>query len=228
MSKKYDIFTPEQQKAYNGLSTEKQKYIDYRAQGYNKKTAYELAGFRGKNTAQASNVFERRNPEMCALLDVILNNQQYELFNSGEENKIDETINALAKQQDVENVLSTIDGSSGEKAKQIKFYRDIINGKIKTKKTTTQYDADGNIVSRKVEEISDVTAKMNARKELDRILGVNKVIDLGSLSYGDITVNIVNASKADELEDSRNNPTLVMEKDESTKEYKVEGKNEQK
>ena len=98
----------------------------------------------------------------------------------------------------------------------------------KSKRKRQQLNADGNVVSRKVEEISDVSAKMNARKELDRILGVNKVIDLGSLSYGDITVNIVNASKADELEDSRNNPTLVMEKDESTKEYKVEGKDEQK
>ena len=51
-------------------------------------------------------------------------------------------------------MLSTIDGSSGEKAKQIKFYRDTINGKIKTKKTTPQYDADGNVVSRMSKEIT--------------------------------------------------------------------------
>ena len=57
--------------------------------------------------------------------------------------------------------------------------------------------------------MSDVETKMKARKELDRILGLNQMPDLGSLQMGDITINIVDASKREEIEDSRN--TVVLE-----------------
>jgi hypothetical protein len=59
-----------------------------------------------------------------------------------------------------------------------------------------------------VEEVSDVDVKMRARKELDRILGLNQLPDLDKLQVGDITINIVDASKRDELEDNRNSIEL--------------------
>ena len=49
---------------------------------------------------------------------------------------------------------------------------------------------------------------MKARKELDRILGLNQLPDLDKLQVGDITINIVDASKKEELADSRNNVVL--------------------
>jgi hypothetical protein len=49
---------------------------------------------------------------------------------------------------------------------------------------------------------------MRARKELDKILGLNQMPDLSKLQMGDITINIVDASKKEELADSRNTVEL--------------------
>ena len=64
------------------------------------------------------------------------------------------------------------------------------------------------IKSVKFEEITDVGVRINARKELDRILGLNVLPDIDKLQIGGITVNIVDASKKEELDDERNKIVL--------------------
>ena len=83
-----------------------------------------------------------------------------------------------------------------------------MNGKVKTVRKTKKYNALGALLETKVEEISDVDVKMRARKELDKILGLNQMPDLSKLQMGDITINIVDASKKEEIEDSRNTVEL--------------------
>jgi site-specific recombinase XerD len=82
---------------------------------------------------------------------------------------------------------------------------------VRTKKTTTKLNALGVVKETKIEEIEDIDAKMRARKELDKLLGLTQLPDLGSLTMGDITINIVDASKREELEDSRNVVNLDVE-----------------
>ena len=82
----------------------------------------------------------------------------------------------------------------------------------------------GEIIEVTVEESCDVETKIKARKELDRILGITTLPDLGSLQMGDITINIVDASKTEEVEDERNKIELkdkdvieVSDEDEGSK-----------
>ena len=119
-------------------------------------------------------------------------------------------------QDKAEKLLQTIDGADGETARRIQFYRDILNGKIKSYKKTTTKDENGKIKSVKIEEVDDVDVRIKARKELDRILGLNMLPNIDNLQIGGITVNIVDASKKEELEDERNK--VVLE----TKDFVVE------
>ena len=64
--------------------------------------------------------------------------------------------------------------------------------------------------------MDDVDVRIKARKELDRILGLNMLPNIDNLQIGGITVNIVDASKKEELEDERNR--VVLE----TKDFVVE------
>ena len=60
----------------------------------------------------------------------------------------------------------------------------------------------------KFEYLDDIETRIKARKELDRILGLNEIVDVASLQMGDITINIVDASKRDALEDKSNHVEL--------------------
>ena len=117
-------------------------------------------------------------------------------------------VDALALQDSAEKLLQTIDGADGETARRIQFYRDILNGKIRSYKRTTTKDENGKIKSVKIEEIDDVSIRIKARNELDKILGLNMMPSIDNLQIGGITVNIVDASKKEELEDSRNQVVL--------------------
>ena len=205
--KRYACFTNEQQEAYEKLAVRQRKYVDFRGQGYNKTLAYKMAGFDGKVAGQAAYILERRNAIIPELVDCILGQKQVRDLND-QDSKINQQIDALALQDGAEKMMEVIEGADGETARRIKFYRDVVNGKVKTVRTTLKYNAMGVLVEKKVEEISDVEAKMKARKELDRILGLNQLPDLGKVQVGDITINIVDASKKEELEDSRNSIEL--------------------
>ena len=205
--KKYACFTKEQQEAYEKLAVRQRKYVDFRGQGYSKTHAYKMAGFDGKVAGQAAYILEKRNSVLPELISCIQGQKKVRDLNE-QDSAINQQIDALALQDGAEKMMEVIEGADGETAKRIKFYRDIMNGKVKTVRKTMKYNGLGVLVETKVEEVSDVDVKMRARKELDRILGLNQLPDLDRLQMGDITINIVDASKKDELEDERNSIDL--------------------
>lgn len=208
--KKYACFTKEQQEAYEKLTSRQRKYIDFRGQGYSKTIAYKMAGFDGKVAGQAAYIMEKRNAVIAELADCVISQKKVRDLTQ-EDSGINQQIDALALQDGAEKMLEVIEGADGETARRIQFYRDVMNGKIKTVRKTTRYNAMGEKIESKVEEVSDVETKMKARKELDRILGLNQLPDFGKVQVGDITINIVDASKKEEIEDSRN--TIVLDPD---------------
>lgn len=205
--KKYACFTPEQQEAYEKLPAQQRLYIDYRGKGNGRGQAYTMAGYVAKNPSQTAYLLERRNTNIKELIATLQTNTRARQLTQ-EESDLNRKIDALATQEGAEKMLEVIDGADGETAKRIKFYRDVINGKVKTKRTTKKLNALGAVVETKIEEIEDIDAKMRARKELDKLLGLNQLPDMGSLTVGDITINIVDASKKEELEDKRNTVSL--------------------
>lgn len=198
-------FTEEQQKVYDGLSVMQQKYISNRARGYTKTNAYILAGYKTKNATQAAYLLERRNPIFEELINAWASKYGAK---EKKEKELDDKLKAKTEQDDVSKAMEVVDNGDTETAARIKFYRDIIAGKIKNTKKITRKNDMGKVIDVRIEESVDIDAKMKARKELDRLLGLNQMIDLGQLSMGDITINIVDASKKDAIEDSRNKVEL--------------------
>lgn len=232
--KKYAFFTKEQQAAFEKLNNRQRKYVEFRGQGYSKTNAYKMAGFEGKKAAQAAYIMEKSNKVITELSECMLSQNKVRQL-SQEESLINRQIDALAQQEGAEKMLEVVEGADGETARRIQFYRDVMNGKIKTVRRTMRYNAMGERLETKVEEVSDVETKMKARKELDRILGLNQMIDLDKLQVGDITINIVDASKREELADSRNiidldpdkvevidGESVVVEEDKVERETKAE------
>lgn len=210
--KKYACFTEEQQTYYEILSPRQRKYVDFRGQGYNKTRAYGMAGYEGNNLGQAAHNLEKKNKGMVELIDTILKvNRAKAVVENDESNPINKQIDALALQDGAEKALEKIEGADGETARRIQFYRDVANGKIKTVRKTKKLNAEGAVIGTTIEEISDIDSRIKARKELDRILGLNSIIDIDKLKVGDITINIVDASKKEELDDERNKVYLDPE-----------------
>lgn len=209
--RRYACFTNEQQDAYEKLTVMQRNYVDYRGQGNSKANSYRMAGYKTANAGQAAYLLERNSAILKELIETILANKRVKDI-SKEDSLINRQIDALATQEGNEKALEVIEHADGETARRIQFYRDVINGKIRTVKKITKKNAMGATVETRIEETSDVETKMKARKELDRILGLNEIPNLGSLQMGDITINIVDASKQEELEDSRNTILLDPEK----------------
>lgn len=205
--KKYACFTPEQQKTFDSLTPLQRRYVLYRGKGYKKAESYRMAGFGGKQQNVASYVLERNHPEFTELINAFMSVKKVKEL-SEEESELNQRIDALATQDTAEKMLEKIDGADGETAQRIKFYRDIVNGKIKSQKKITRKNAEGVVIETRLEEYNDVDTRLRARKELDKILGLNDVIDLSSLQMGDITINIVDASKRDAIEDKSNQVVL--------------------
>lgn len=201
--RRYACFTKEQQEAYEKLSLRQRLYVDFRGEGNSKTNSYKMAGFDGKTAGQAAYLLEQRNAVIAELVNCIQGQTKVAQL-SKEDSAINQQIDALALQEGAEKMMEVIEGADSETAKRIQFYRDVMNGKVKTVRKTKKYNALGALLETKVEEISDVDVKMRARKELDKILGLNQMPDLSKLQMGDITINIVDASKKEELDDSRN------------------------
>lgn len=209
--KKYACFTAEEQAAYEKLNNMQRKYVDFRGQGYNKTQSYSMAGYSSKVPSQSAYIMERDNKVIPDLV-VKLQTQKKARELTEQESALNQQIDALAKQEYAEKTLETIDGADGETARRIQFYRDIMNGKIKTVRKTVKKNSLGAVVETKIEEVSDIETRIKARKELDKILGLNTLPDIDKLQIGGITVNIVDASKKEELEDSRNQVSLDIDK----------------
>lgn len=203
-AKKIACFTDEQQDAFERLSLKQRLFVEYRARGMTKAEAYKQAGFSSARPIQAAYKLESTNKAIRDLIGVLkkqLTAKDLSDINNEDANK---TLKALASQEKTDKYIDAFSEMDSETAKRVLFYRDIIAGRIKTVKKTTKRNGDGEILQTTVEEISDVSAKVAARKELDKILGLNALPELNTISMGDITIHIVDASKRDELENSAN------------------------
>lgn len=193
--KKYECFNREQQDYYEGLSPKQRRYVDLRGQGLSKVMAYKGAGYSGEHLGQGAYIMEERNSGMKELINVLLGKQSN-----------------LPATTDKKQIAEIMKNADSETAKRIKFYKDIVDGKIKTIKKTKRVKADGSVIDYKIEEINDLELRMKARQELDRVLGLNALISLDNVQMGDITINIVDASKKDEVQDNRNKIVLDLDK----------------
>lgn len=210
--KKYKFFTAEEQAAYEKMNVRRRAYIDYRGQGYGLKQSALMAGFGGNNPSQSGYLQEYKTPMIKHLIEVIQKQNSAVNFIKGEGSE-GRKLDALALQENAEKTLEKAGAIDGETAKRIQLYRDIVNGKIKSIKKVSRYNNMGALIDTRVEETSPIEMRIQARKELDKILGLNQLIDVGSIQAGgDITINIVDASKKEELEDDRNKVTLDLDK----------------
>ena len=197
--RRISCYTEEQQKLYDGLTPKQRAYIDYRSKGFSKTDSYRRAGYiDSKNSGQNAWIMESRTyPFMKELIEV---RQQIKKANEvlDPESQISKNIDAIIKADEAKQVLSVVENADAEELKEIKFFRDIAEGKIKTVKKTKYLNAAGVVIKQKVEEISDIESRIKARKHLTMLLGLNKVVDVGNIQTGNITINIVDASKKDE------------------------------
>mgnify|MGYP006895549249 CR=1 FL=1 len=201
-TKRYSCFTAEQQAYYDKLNVQNQRYVDLRGKGYSRKSAYVASGYATSYPAQAAAKLEKANKGLVELIEVLQKNASANL--EDENSAINQTINALSTQNNNDRVLQAVSEGDGETARRIQFYTNIMNGITKTVKIKKKYDKDGNLIEKVVEQVSDIAVRVQARKELDKLLGLNEILDIGSLQCGDININIVDARKKDEDGDVRN------------------------
>lgn len=213
--REYPFLTEEQQAVYEKLTQRQRAFVEHRASGYNRTAAYKMAGYDGKNATQAAYIYERDNKPVKELIAVISKNRLIRSIEKGEKTSLNAKIDILAEQQSIEDAIEKIEGADSETAKRIRFYRDIMSGATKSVKRTRKYNAQGHLVETRIEDMNDIDMRMKARRELDNILGLGSFIDIGRVSVGKITINIVDASKKDELEDSRNKVNLDIDMQET-------------
>lgn len=226
--KKYACLSKELQAAYERLPERQRLYADFRAMGHSKATSAVMAGYQSKKPNQMGYIMERKTPYLGEICDILSKDQMSKQIIKEQQDRIDrqnEANNAAkrAKEEqdwlngkdkdeilpvpkEMDDRLSIIKGNSDvETIRRINFYRNIASGRIKTVKKVSRYNGSGTLLETKIEEVDSVDARIQARKELDRILGLNAVIDIGKINAGgDITINIVDASKKDAIEDPRN------------------------
>lgn len=204
---KIACYTEAQQEAYESLSSRQRAYVENRVQGYNRSESYRLAGYGGKNHGQAASLLEKNNPVISNLIETRLNNlvSRAELDQRA---KLEDPNGGGLVPSGKDNAVVTT--GDDETVKRIRFYRAVLNGALKTTRKTTFTDRYGNVTTR-VEEIDDVETKMKARKELDRILGLNSIVDIDKFQVGSLTVNIVDASNREQLEDPKNKVNLEVD-----------------
>lgn len=198
--KKIKALTDEQQTYYEGMNARKRAFCDYRSLGYGKKDAYIRAGYKAGATAgQAAYILEKNDVVLAGIIEARARAKLVtDIYKR--DTPIEKRIEAAVLDNAGKMIETTIDNATPEVAEQIKFYRDIVVGNVKSKKRTKYVDKAG-IVTWKIEESDDVKDKIMARRELDRILGLNKIMDIGSLEVGEININIVDASKKDREDD---------------------------
>ena len=214
-NKRFACFTPDQQADWDTLNIKIQRYLVFLSQGYQKKKAYVMAGYKDtKNASKSAFMIEKRYPFTVDLVQAL--SGHYKRANCYKEGtKESKLIDKKAKEDFPEMTLvpSNFEGTEqqvdfdsigGEQARRIQFYRGVVNGEIKTTKETVTYDNKGNKTGKKVETICDVQTRMKARLELDRALGLTDMLEVGKIEAGPITINIVDASNKEELSDGRN------------------------
>ena len=213
--KRFACFTEEQQADWDSLNTNIQRYLVFVSQGYQKRKAYVMAGYKDtKNASKSAFMIEKRYPFTVDLIAAL--SGHYKRANCYKEGtKESKVIDKKAKEDFPEMTLVPanfegteqqvdFDSIGGEQARRIQFYRRIVDGEIKSVKETITYDNKGNKTGKKVEMTSDLATRMKARLELDRALGLTDMLEVGQIKVGEINIKIVDASDKEALEDPRN------------------------
>lgn len=203
---RYDKLEKELQKAYEILPDRQRRYVDYRVAGYGKKDAYIKSGYKaGKNSAQAAYILERNSPQISRIIDAMAALKFSSDLDKAKGEPM-EIIDAKASVAVAESkaLMERIKDMQPDEAERLQFYMDVMSGKIKTKKKVKNISEAG-IASYRVEELEDVKIKFEARKEIDKILGLNSLLDIGKITAGSVTINIVDASKKDLEEEEKPN-----------------------
>lgn len=198
---RYDKLDNELRRAYESLPERQRRYVDYRVAGFGKKDAYIKAGYKaGKNAAQAAYILERNVPQISQVIEAMAALKFVSDLDKakGEPMEIIDAKASVAVAQS-KALMERIMKMEPEEAERLQFYMDVMSGKIKTRRKVKNISEAG-IVSYRIEEVEDVKIKFEARKEIDKILGLNRLLDIGKITAGSVTINIVDASKKD-LED---------------------------
>ena len=218
--KRFACLTRTQQRRFDELNPQQQKYVLYRASGNIRKDAYLMAGFQSdpKYANQAAYHMEKDRK----IEDIIeaLKGEMAAKEAVQEGTKFSKKIDAKAEQMpaELEGVFSKVDEDcdvvtkapidpakiSQADAMNAQFYRRVADGYIKSKKITTTYSPDGRMIARKVEETTDVNARMRAHEKYCQMMGLGSFVQVGSINAGDIKVLIVDASLKSEAEDKSN------------------------
>lgn len=193
---RYECLTEEQQAIYDKLLPRQRMFIDNRCNGLNGAQAALRAGYPERTAKQIAYNMEKKHKEIQDLIKIILASKGLANLQDAE-SVLNKKINKLAKQETDLRAIEAIENADGEQLKRITFYRDIISGATKSVRVKKKFDAKGKLLERVVEEYNDIDMRMRARKELDVLLGYDKPVDLGKFKMGDITINIVDASKKD-------------------------------
>lgn len=190
--------TKAQEETFKNLSPNFQRYILFRVQGAKKTEAVKMAGYNSSDYSKIAYTIEKRHPEIVTLIQAVEKQKVVETLNDPE-SKLNTQIDALANQYSADTTLEVLKHADAETYRRIKFYRDIMQGKIVSTKRVVKKDDKGKVLEVREEEMNDVEMKMRARKELDRIFGLTQMGEMGQVRMGDITINIVDASKQNEL-----------------------------
>lgn len=219
--KRYSVFTPEQQRTYDALPVKVQKYILLRGRGLPRAEAYETAGYK-PSPYSSSNANKMENfimPQIAPLIKAMQGQkEELEVLKEGTRvsKKIDKQVEESIPtemtmglvQVDMDSPIVEVggvdvDNITNEDARNIQFYRKIANGEIKSVKIRCEYDGEGKLVKRVVEENSDIDDRIKAQKEVARILGLRDLIELGKVEAENINITIVDASKKAETDVSK-------------------------
>ena len=172
---------PDLLKYYNSLNILQKRYVDLRVNGISKSESYKQAGYKTSNPMQAACVLEKRCPNLKVLIDSIKDHDKMAKYELGDNSIFNEIMNSPESKE--LNILRT---ATADEVGRIRFYRDIINGNTKVKVITKTKNDNNELVISKV-EIKEPTIqdRINARKELDRILGLKETGNAENKVMGD-------------------------------------------
>ena len=227
---RFSCLTKEQQNIFNSWNVKQRRYAVFRSQGYDKANAYRMAGYNG--TKQASqNGYKLENigcPGMIQIIEAMSGQRRkFDVLveKSDISKEIDKKADEELKPEDIAFLTTVPEDSllveadplnvnklSPEQCRNIQFFRSIANGSIKNVTVTRRYDPNGKLLEKKVVEESNVETRIKAQKEVMRMVGLSDVIELGKVEANNINIMIVDASKRNELEDSRNKVDIPLDK----------------
>lgn len=173
IDEKLKLLNKEQLRLWYALKESQQNYILYRANGLGLEEAYQKCGYTGKGAKQSALKFEKMHPEYKEIIDIF-------------------------KGSKVSGELAI----TSEVAKQIAFYKQVIDGEICTVKRTIFTDNNGNEKGCKIEEYCSVQDRIYAIRELNKILnlcGMGKPVAVEGKKDNKVNIMIVDATKQDEI-----------------------------